>query len=117
MSPLRICGLSKARIRVLSREAGLFTWDKPAYACLATRVRTGEEITAEALRAVEAGEDALFAMGFSDFRVRTSRGRAILQFVPEQMDKARAGLGEIRELLAPYFEEIEMDPAGREKSL
>ena len=48
-SPLRECGLTKARIRALSREAGLFTWDKPAYACLATRVPTGETITAEKL--------------------------------------------------------------------
>ena len=50
LSPLRLCGLSKAQIRELSREAGLFTWDKPAYACLATRVPTGEAIT-EALLA------------------------------------------------------------------
>ena len=42
-SPLRECGLTKAEIRRLSREAGLFTWDKPAYACLATRIRTGED--------------------------------------------------------------------------
>lgn len=49
-SPLRECGLTKARIRALSRKAGLFTWDKPAYACLATRVPTGETITAEKLQ-------------------------------------------------------------------
>ena len=46
-SPLRECGLTKAQIRELSKEAGLFTWDKPAYACLATRIPTGEEITIE----------------------------------------------------------------------
>ena len=51
LSPLRLCGLTKAQIREFSREAGLFTWDKPAYACLATRVPTGEAIT-EALLAV-----------------------------------------------------------------
>ena len=49
-SPLRECGLTKAEIRRLSREAGLFTWDKPAYACLATRIRTGEEITLQKLK-------------------------------------------------------------------
>ena len=49
-SPLRECGLEKAEIRRLSREAGLFTWDKPAYACLATRIPAGEVITAEKLR-------------------------------------------------------------------
>ena len=53
LSPLRLCGLSKAQIRELSREAGLFTWDKPAYACLATRVPTGEAITEALLARVE----------------------------------------------------------------
>ena len=45
LSPLRLCGISKAALRQKSREAGLFTWDKPAYACLATRILTGEELT------------------------------------------------------------------------
>ena len=54
-SPLRECGLTKADIRRLSREAGLFTWDKPAYACLATRIPTGEAITGEILARVDGG--------------------------------------------------------------
>ena len=116
LSPLRLCGLTKARIRDLSKEAGLFTWDKPAYACLATRVKTGEPITAETLQAVEASEDALFALGFTDFRVRTSRGAAKLQLIPEQLPEAQRRFGEIRDKLAPYFESIVIDPAGREKS-
>ena len=116
LSPLRLCGLTKVRIRELSQEAGLFTWDKPAYACLATRVKTGEPITAETLQAVEASEDALFALGFTDFRVRTSRGAAKLQFIPEQLPEAQRRFGEIRDKLAPYFESIVIDPAGREKS-
>ena len=116
LSPLRLCGLTKARIRQLSREAGLFTWNKPAYACLATRVKTGERITAGILQAVEKSEDALFSLGFSDFRVRTSEGRARLQFILEQMPEAQRRFDEIRSLLAPYFTQIEIDPAGREKS-
>ena len=48
-SPLRICGLTKTEIRRRSKEAGLFTWNKPAYACLATRIPTNERITAEKL--------------------------------------------------------------------
>ena len=52
-SPLRECGLTKAEIRARSKEAGLFTWDKPAYACLATRVPAGEAITADLLARVE----------------------------------------------------------------
>ena len=116
LSPLRLCGLTKARIRELSHQAGLFTWDKPAYACLATRVKTGETITAETLRAVEASEDALFALGFTDLRVRTSRGAAKLQFIPEQLPEAQRRFDEIRDRLTPYLTQIDIDPAGREKS-
>ena len=116
LSPLRLCGLTKARIRELSHQAGLFTWDKPAYACLATRVKTGETITAETLRAVEASEDALFVLGFTDFRVRTSQGSARLQFIPEQLPEAQRRFDEIRDRLTPYFTQINIDPAGREKS-
>ena len=62
-SPLRECGLTKAEIRRLSREAGLFTWDKPAYACLATRIPSGDAITAEKLLATERAEAFLFSLG------------------------------------------------------
>ena len=83
-SPLRECGLTKPEIRRLSREAGLFTWDKPAYACLATRIPTGEEITAEKLRKTEAAENYLFSLGFTDFRVRMMNGSARLQLPESQ---------------------------------
>ena len=117
LSPLRLCGLDKATIRSLSREAGLFTWDKPAYACLATRIPTGERITPERLAAVEAGEAALAAMGFTDFRLRTPEGRAWLQFTAEQLPEARSRFDEIRAALAPHFAEIAIDPKEREKSV
>jgi uncharacterized protein len=55
-SPLRICGLTKTEIRRRSKEAGLFTWNKPAYACLATRIPTNERITAEKLEKTEEAE-------------------------------------------------------------
>ena len=69
-SPLRECGLTKAEIRRLSKEAGLFTWDKPAYACLATRIPTGAEITEERLCRTERAESYLASVGLRDFRVR-----------------------------------------------
>ena len=75
-SPLRECGLTKADIRRLSREAGLFTWDKPAYACLATRLPTGDALTEDLLARVEGAEDALFRLGYADFRVRVFHGAA-----------------------------------------
>ena len=78
-SPLRECGLTKAEIRRLSREAGLFTWDKPAYACLATRIRTGEEITLQKLKQSEKAEGFLFGLGFRDFRVRMVDNTAKLE--------------------------------------
>lgn len=79
LSPLRLCGLTKPEIRRLSRRAGLFTWDKPAYACLATRIPTGEPITQEKLRKTEDAEGYLFRLGFSDFRVRYFQGGARIQ--------------------------------------
>ena len=117
LSPLRLCGLTKPMVRSLSKEAGLFTWDKPAYACLATRVKTGQPITAETLAAVEAGESALFDLGFSDFRVRTADGKARLEFTADQLDRARGLWGDICARLSPWFSDIILDPAGREKSV
>lgn len=87
-SPLRECGLTKARIRALSRKAGLFTWDKPAYACLATRVPTGETITAEKLQKTERAEALLFSLGFRDFRVRYFAGAARIQLPEAQLPLA-----------------------------
>ena len=79
LSPLRECGLTKDEIRILSREAGLFTWEKPSYACLATRIPTGEPVSGELLKRIERSEDALSALGFSDFRVRVFHNAARIQ--------------------------------------
>lgn len=84
-SPLRECGLSKAEIRQRSRDAGLFTWDKPAYACLATRIPTGEPITPEKLHATESAETLLASLGFRDFRVRWLDGFARIQLPEAQL--------------------------------
>ncbi len=117
LSPLRLFGITKAELRERSREAGLFTWDKPAYACLATRIPTGETITAEKLKKIEKSEDALFKLGFTDFRVRLRGGGALLQFVRGQQEEAAARLDELRAALAPFFDEIRLDPKVREKSV
>lgn len=115
-SPLRECGLTKAEIRRLSHEAGLFSWDKPAYACLATRVPTGEPITAEKLRAVEQSEAYLFALGFTDLRVRLRDGGALLQLPAAQHAAARALWPEITAGLSEYFSTIRLDPKARAES-
>ncbi len=85
LSPLRECGLTKADVRRLSRAAGLFTWDKPSYACLATRVPTGEPITQEKLQNVEAAEGFLAQLGFKDFRVRLMPTGAKLELSEAQL--------------------------------
>ena len=112
-SPLRECGLTKAEIRACSREAGLFTWDKPAYACLATRVPAGEAITAETLARVEGAEDALFRLGYTDFRVRVFHSAARLQLPRGQMERAVREAETIQAALKPYFTPILLDLEGR----
>lgn len=109
LSPLKECGLTKDEIRRLSGEAGLFTCDKPAYACLATRIPTGERITAEKLCAVEKSEDFLFSLGFSDFRVRTSGSTAKLQMREEQLGKLLENRTEILTELSNYFSTVTLD--------
>ena len=112
-SPLRECGLTKAEIRARSKEAGLFTWDKPAYACLATRVPAGEAITAETLARVEGAEDALFRLGYTDFRVRVFHSAARLQLPRGQMERAIREAETIQAALKPYFTPILLDLEGR----
>ena len=112
-SPLRECGLTKAEIRARSREAGLFTWDKPAYACLATRVPAGEAITAETLARVEGAEDALFRLGYTDFRVRVFHSAARIQLPRGQMERAVREAETIQAALKPYFTPILLDLEGR----
>lgn len=70
VAPLLDAGLSKDDIRALARQAGLRIWDKPASACLSSRIEYGRPVTREALAVVEKGEDALRALGFRQFRVR-----------------------------------------------
>lgn len=108
-SPLRECGLTKAEIRARSKEAGLFTWNKPAYACLATRVPTGRPIERELLQRVEGAESELFALGFTDFRVRLFHEAARIQLPAAQMAAALERRGDILAKLKKYFDTILLD--------
>ncbi len=109
LSPLRDCGLTKSEIRRLSKEAGLFTWDKAAYACLATRIPAGERITAEKLEKTEAAEDFLFSLGFKDFRVRTREGHAILQLKEAQWPLMARHRQDVLLELKKYYKYIVLD--------
>lgn len=83
-SPLRAVGLTKAEIRRLSRELGLKTWDKPSFACLASRFVYGEVLTEEKLRMVERSEQVLLDLGFRQFRVRIhGEDLARIELLPE----------------------------------
>lgn len=113
LSPLRICGLTKDEIRRLSKEAGLFTWNKAAYACLATRVAAGNKITEEILNKIEKSENFLYDMGYRDFRVRYFYNAAKLQFKKEDMDRAYNNRFEISNKLKTYFNDILLDLEGR----
>ena len=113
LSPLRLCGVTKAVLRENSREAGLFTWDKPAYACLATRIPAGTAIAAETLRTVEQAEERLRGMGFRDLRVRMREGHALLQFAAEELEGARAQWASIERELSPLIPALKLDPQGR----
>lgn len=84
-SPLREAGLTKGEIRRLSKEAGLFTHDKPAYACLATRIPAGTAITKEALERTEKAEEYLKRLGFTDFRIRLFGTAARIQIPQQQL--------------------------------
>jgi len=108
-SPLRECGLTKEKIRELSKKAGLFTWDKPAYACLATRIATGEIITNEKLKATENAENYLFSLGFTDFRVRRIKDMAKLQFKRDQLEKAIKNRELILNEMKRYYASVVID--------
>ena len=88
LSPLLDAGLSKQEIRALSRRAGLPTWDRPASACLSSRIPYGSEVTPEKLAQIERGEAALREMGFRQFRVRHHGRLARIEIAPDEMPRA-----------------------------
>jgi uncharacterized protein len=88
LAPLLDAGLSKSEIRALSQRAGLPTWDRPASACLSSRLPYGTEVTPERLSLVERGEAALRALGFRQFRVRLHDKLARIELAPEELPRA-----------------------------
>ena len=86
-SPLREAGMTKADIRILSKELGLPTWDKPSFACLSTRFVYGEPITEEKLSMVEQAEQRLFELGFRQVRVRVHGNIARIEVEPSELAK------------------------------
>lgn len=109
LSPLRMCGIAKAQVRALSHQAGLFTWNKPAYACLATRIPTGMAIEKPMLERVERAEMALSNMGFSDFRVRMTERGARLELCEGQLELLMRKRRDVLVALEADFAEITLN--------
>jgi uncharacterized protein len=103
-SPLREAMFTKGEVREISRVLGLPTWDKPSFACLASRFPYGEEITLEALRMVDEAEAFLFNLGFKQVRVRHYQNLARIEVYPEEM--SRFMNGSLREKVVTRLKEI-----------
>jgi uncharacterized protein len=88
LAPLLEAGLKKAEIRELAKRADLRVWDKPASACLSSRLEYGREVTPEALSVIERGEDALRALGFRQFRVRHHGDIVRIEIASEELPRA-----------------------------
>jgi pyridinium-3,5-biscarboxylic acid mononucleotide sulfurtransferase len=87
-APLVDAGLTKAEIRELSRIAGLATWDRPASACLSSRIPYGTPVTPETVKTVERGEEAIRALGFRQFRVRFHGELVRIEIAPDELAQA-----------------------------
>jgi len=88
LAPLLAAGLNKQDIRELAEAAGLRVWDKPASACLSSRIEYGRPVTREALSVVEKGEDALRALGFRQFRVRHHGDIVRIEVAKDELPRA-----------------------------
>src|SRR5271169_6303224 len=87
-APLLKAGLTKQEIRDLARQAGLRIWDKPASACLSSRIEYGRPVTRETLEVIEHGEDAIRALGFRQFRVRHHGDIVRIEIAREELERA-----------------------------
>lgn len=108
-SPLRDCGLTKSMIRKLAQQANLFTWNKPSYACLATRFQAGQRITSHDLEHIELAEKYLFSLDLSDFRVRLIGNNAKIQVPENQIAIVIKNRIKILTYLKSMFDDVVLD--------
>ena len=115
LAPLLDAGLRKSEIRELSRRAGLPTWDRPASACLSSRIPYGTEVTAERLALVERGEAALRNLGFHQVRVRYRDDLASVEIASDELSRAlqpEVSAAIIAAVQAAGFADVTIDPKG-----
>ncbi|HHX37034.1 MAG TPA: TIGR00268 family protein, partial [Clostridiaceae bacterium] len=109
-SPLQLAGLTKEDIRRLSQAAGIFTWNKPSYSCLATRVPTGTPLSQDVLDVIEAAEGILFDLGFVDFRCRYLKNKSTkIELSETDFSLLCKKRKQVLQELAPYFNHIMVD--------
>ena len=115
LAPLLDAGMTKSEIRELSRSAGLPTWNRPASACLSSRIPYGTKVTAENLAQVERGEAALREMGFKQFRLRHHDALARIEIAPDELPRALES-GMAAEIISRVkqvgYTLVEIDPLG-----
>ena len=104
LAPLLDAALTKEEIRELSRRAGLPTWDRPASACLSSRVPYGIAVTPELLKKIECAEVVLFELGFRQFRVRAHGELARIELAPDEISRGLHGA--IRHQMATRLKEL-----------
>ncbi len=113
ISPLKICSVTKADIRRLAKENGIDVWDKPSYACIATRIPHGTHISDEILNITQHAENKLFDMGFRDFRIRYRDGSAVIQIKKDDFDKLLSRRENIYNELSSYYNGVFLDLKAR----
>ncbi|MCC8072678.1 MAG: ATP-dependent sacrificial sulfur transferase LarE [Clostridiales bacterium] len=109
LSPLRLCGINKTEIRKIAKENDLFLYNKPSYACLATRIPFNTKITSDILKITEIAENKLSSLGFTDFRIRYLNGSAKLQLSKNDMELICEKRKEVVSFLSQYYDEIYLD--------
>ncbi len=113
--PLLEHGVTKEEVRAIARAMGLSVWDKPAMACLSSRIPHGLEVTEARLRLIERAEDVVFGEGFEQFRVRAHGELARVEIAPQEMGRAmdRALLGRLYDgIVEAGFEDVVLDMTG-----
>lgn len=106
LSPLRLCGYTKDEIRKQAKNAGLFVWNKPAYACLATRIKPNEEITPNTLNFVEKAEMFMMNLGFKNIRVRVSQNEATIILKDNNQELLKEKRNIIEKEFSQYFNKV-----------
>lgn len=115
LSPLRLCGMTKTMIREAAKDAGISLWNKPSYACLATRIPHGECITKEKLERTEIAENYLMDMGFKDIRVRCIGNTAKIQISASDFLSFVENRRRILDVLQKYYSSVTLDLKARDE--